>query len=122
MKVLCSSLFIIMLFMLMGCNKNKNELSEKSEKIVPITSELTSEWNTENKSEQQENPDIETEVISAVKNYISEQGDYMPETFLIDHIDHNIYTVHAFDDMGSHIATANYYDVDISDWNITPQF
>lgn len=122
MKGLTSSLLIMMLFMLMGCNKNKNELSEKTEKNVPVTSESTSEWNTENKSGQQVNPDIETEVITAVKNYIGEHGDYMPGTFLIDHIDHNSYTVHAFDDMGTHIATANYYDVDINNWNITPQF
>lgn len=119
MKGLSSSLLIMMIFMLMGCNKNMNELLEKN---VPVTSESTSEWNTENKSEQQENPDIETEVITAVKNYIGAHGDYMPGTFLIDHIEHNSYIVHTFDDMGTHIATANYYDMDINNWNITPQF
>ena len=106
MKRFILVLSVISILFLAGCSLNENvennnvASGDMNNQIIDEEQTFGSKDNTSFTNEQ---------LIEKIKIYRENRGEYIPEFIVIDSESGDIVTLHLYDDMGTHIATSDWY-------------
>lgn len=101
--------------------KKKEEEAKKKEEEAKIAAEKKAKEELE-KKKANNNQITEARAVELVKQYVKNNGKSLAPIYAIKSKDEKEYTVHGYEDMGTHIATFGWYTVDRKTGKVVSMF